>query len=146
MVAADVLLGGTGNDTVDYNGRGLTVADLSGSRGNDGQPGEGDTVGSDVENLTGGDGRNVFTGNAGANRLTGGEGDDLFRGGAGNDTLYGGYGKNELYGEAGDDSLHTRAAGDPDQTSDPDKVDGGPNTDTCVVSAIDAVTNCERRG
>ncbi|GID96592.1 calcium-binding protein [Amorphoplanes digitatis] len=145
---ADVLLGGSGRDTVDYY-RPKAIVDLDGAKGDDGAPGERDTVGADVENITGGDGDNVFTGNGAANRLTGGEGKDVFRGGAGNDELYGGYGSNRLYGEAGDDTIYTRYVGDTPHTYNADEVDGGANTavgDLCHVSPIDVVTGCERLG
>jgi serralysin len=146
-VGSDTLYGGTGNDTVTYNGRGRVVADLSGSKRNDGAAGEKDTVGADVENLDGGDGVNVFTGNNRANRLSGGDGDDVFTGRGGNDVLYGSYGSNTLTGGAGDDVIYTRAPGDAPDTYAGDKVDGGANTDLCYVSpAIDTVVNCERLG
>ncbi|MBB2943181.1 Ca2+-binding RTX toxin-like protein [Actinoplanes lutulentus] len=149
VFGADVFSGGAGTDTVSYGGRGRVVADLSGSKGNDGQVGEGDTVRSDVENLSGGDGDNIFTGNNAANVLSGGEGDDVFRGGGGNDTLAGNYGANALYGEAGDDKIYSRSPVDPPHTYDGDKVDGGANTaagDLCYVSPVDTVTGCERLG
>ncbi|MET8151306.1 calcium-binding protein [Actinoplanes sp. NPDC049668] len=145
---ADVLLGGSGRDTVDYY-RAQATVDLDGAKGDDGAPGERDTVGTDVENITGGDGDNVFTGNGAANRLTGGEGKDVFHGGGGNDELYGSYGSNRLYGDAGDDTIYTRYVGDEPHTYNADEVDGGANTavgDLCHVSPIDVVAGCERLG
>ncbi|MEU4692256.1 calcium-binding protein [Actinoplanes sp. NPDC023714] len=145
-VAADVILGGPGVDSADYY-RAKAIVDLDGSKGDDGAPGEGDTVGADVENLNGGDGDNIFTGNNAANVLSGGEGDDVFRGGGGNDKLYGSYGANALYGDDGDDQIFSRSAGEAPHTSDGDKVDGGANTaagDLCYTSPVDTVTGCER--
>jgi len=46
----------------------------------------------DIENLTGGNGRDTLTGNDVANVLNGGAGDDILRGAGGNDTLIGGDG------------------------------------------------------
>ncbi|MBB2943180.1 Ca2+-binding RTX toxin-like protein [Actinoplanes lutulentus] len=143
---SDVILGGPGVDSADYY-RGKAIVDLDGSAGDDGEPGERDTVGADVENLSGGDGDNIFTGNNAANVFYGGEGDDVFRGGGGNDKLYGSYGANALYGGDGDDEISARYAFDSPHTLDGDVVDGGANTatgDLCHVSPIDVVTNCER--
>ncbi|BBH63373.1 hypothetical protein ACTI_00580 [Actinoplanes sp. OR16] len=145
-VAADTIYGGAGVDTADYY-RAKAVVDLDGSKGDDGAPGEGDTVGADVENLTGGDGDNYFTGNAGPNKLVGGEGDDVFSGLGGNDVLHGSYGANVLNGGDGDDTLYSRYADAAPHTSDGDKVDGGANTavgDLCYTSPVDTVTGCER--
>ncbi|MEU4691854.1 calcium-binding protein [Actinoplanes sp. NPDC023714] len=136
----DTMLGGSGWDWVDYVLRTTgVVVDLDGAVGDDGQPGEKDTVGADVEQVTGGDGDDRITGNGGRNDLDGRDGDDVIRGGGGNDELHGGNGADALYGEAGNDYLFEpgdRAA---------DRLDGGANTDGCLVPRDeDAVTGCER--
>ena len=59
-------------------------------------------------------------------------------GGDQNDEVYGGQGADELVGGNGNDFLKSR-----DNVSGNDEVDGGANTDTCVIDAGDSVTNCE---
>jgi serralysin len=154
-IAADVLLGGPGVDRVDYSNhlKPVTV-DLDGASGDDGQAGEHDSVGRDVENLTGGMANDRLTGNASANQIFGFTGSDTIRGGAGNDLLYGmleykvdfGAGKDgrdTLYGEAGDDRLF----GVDDTREVADRLDAGANTaagDDCQPSRKDTTVNCER--
>ncbi|HEV2813485.1 MAG TPA: hypothetical protein VGW10_09560 [Solirubrobacteraceae bacterium] len=94
---ADVVRGGGGLDTMSYATRldPVTVT-LGEGDGDDGAPGEGDTLGSDVEivrggrsndTLTGGPGEDELYGRAGNDRLDGAAGDDLLDGGDGDDTL-----------------------------------------------------------
>lgn len=88
----DTISGGTGSDTVDYSARVLAItavldgATASGDLANT----EADVLGTDVENLWGGTGDDVFTGNASANELVGGTGDDTLTGLGGDDILEGG--------------------------------------------------------
>ncbi|WP_238488412.1 calcium-binding protein [Actinoplanes flavus] len=123
-VSADVLLGGTGRDVVEYQGyrKPLTVS-LNGVSGDDGVAGEHDTVGADVERLTGGAGNDRLVGNAAANEIDGFGGNDTILGGSGNDDLRGGDGDNKLYGEAGDDVLFVYYG--------VGLLDGGANNDVC---------------
>ena len=75
---ADVMTGGGGQDAVDYSLRsGAVTADLSGSQGDDGEAGEGDSIAGDIEDLYGGGGNDSLTGSSVANFLDGGAGDDL---------------------------------------------------------------------
>ena len=93
---ADVFRGGAGFDEVVYWGRKNGVsADLDGVA-DDGEVGELDLIGKDVEYLTGGDGDDTLTGDAGQNDLTGGPGSDVLRGRGGFDVIT---------GESGDDTL-----------------------------------------
>jgi Ca2+-binding RTX toxin-like protein len=86
----DVLNGGDGVDTVSYTDRsGNVTADLDGLA-DDGEALELDTIGLDVENLTGGSGDDTLTGDANSNTLTGNAGADTLDGGLGADTLSGG--------------------------------------------------------
>jgi Ca2+-binding RTX toxin-like protein len=142
---ADVLLGGSGTDTVTYADRSVPVTvDLDGAAGDDGQSGERDTVGSDVENLRGGWGNDRLTGNAAVNRIEGEWGDDTVHGGAGNDLIDGNKGHDHLYGDAGDDYLDSYYyfGG----TDGADQLDGGTGGgDNCVAYEADGDTavNCE---
>ncbi|MBW6438253.1 calcium-binding protein [Actinoplanes hulinensis] len=140
-VAADVLRGGPGRDSAVYATYLNTVTvDLDGSARDDGQAGEHDTVGADVEDIYSGYGNDRLTGNASANRFDGGMGDDVLRGGAGDDLLIGLDGRDSIYGEAGDDEI-----GDLDV--DGDLLDGGAHAtlgDRCVVSGPDTTVGCER--
>ncbi|GIF24853.1 Ca2+-binding RTX toxin-like protein [Actinoplanes tereljensis] len=131
-VYPDVLLGGPGQDLVEYQlyKKPLTVS-LNGVSRDDGVAGEYDTVGADVELLNGGAGNDRLIGNASANEINGFNGNDAILGGPGNDSLYGGDGNNDLYGEAGDDALYAYYG-----TS---HLDGGENNDVCSA-AYDKVT------
>ena len=78
-LGADILRGGGDLDTMLYTTRSAPVSVTVGvTNGDDGEDEEGDTVGSDIE---------------------------IVRGGQGNDTLVGGLGPEELYGRGGDDTL-----------------------------------------
>jgi serralysin len=136
---ADVLLGGSGNDTVEYSSYRKAVTVSLDGVANDGISGERDNVGKDVENIWGGQGNDRLVGNAAANRIDGLAGDDVILGGGGDDRLSGSQGRNRLYGEAGDDTLFTSSS------SGGNTVDGGPNTDKCYVTDTDTVVNCEEQ-
>ncbi|MFF5082202.1 calcium-binding protein [Actinoplanes sp. NPDC000266] len=139
-VAADTLLGGPGRDTVNYGAytRPLTI-DLDGAAGDDGQAGERDTVGADVEDVYGGAGNDRITGNAAANNLDGDGGNNVIRGGGGNDNLTATDGLNYFYGDAGNDRINTN-----DRDKD-DHVNAGDGTgDHCIADAGDAIGNCEK--
>jgi Ca2+-binding RTX toxin-like protein len=144
---SDVLLGGPGIDYVSYQDRTKPVTvDLDGVSNDDGQAGERDTVGADVETVSGGDGNDVLTGNAAANGLMGGPGHDVLRGGGGDDGLDGSSGSDRLYGEAGDDYLHAS-----NTDGGGDLLDGGANLptvgDNCIgdtwPTPADNFVNCE---
>ncbi|GIE78959.1 hypothetical protein Aph02nite_49090 [Actinoplanes philippinensis] len=117
-VARDTIHGGAGWDAVEYMARSRPVsADPDGRTGDDGQSGEGDSIGADVEMLRGGRGNDWLAGNAGNNTLDGGEGNDTLYGlggddqlsggeGNGNDKLYGGLGNDELNADYGNDLLY----------------------------------------
>ena len=122
------------SDEVSYAGRVNPIrADLQGDR-DDGERGEGDQIGSDVQTFVGGAGADALAGNALANFLDGGNGADLLTGGDGNDRLWagrkadlssdqvlGGSGRDYIYGGGGGDSLF----GGPDR----DEVRGGAGRD-----------------
>jgi len=81
------LLGGPGSDVVGYAGyTEAVVIDADGVKGDDGQAGEHDTIGADVESLFGGSGNDRITAYAGDGSLDGGDYEkhvvDLLNGGS----------------------------------------------------------------
>jgi Ca2+-binding RTX toxin-like protein len=103
-LGADELDGGPGIDGADYSSHtsGVNV-DIGGPLGNDGSPGEGDTVGPSIEDLIGGFGSDVLTGDDRNNLLFGGPGNDELRGADADDVLNGGTGADLLVGGYGFD-------------------------------------------
>jgi Ca2+-binding RTX toxin-like protein len=127
---ADELRGGGGYDGVSYEERTAGVtADADGVAGDDGQPGEGDTIADDVEDLYGGAGDDVLVGNS----L-----DNFLFGGTGADRLDGGNGEDALFGEAGGDDLTTSDA-------NADLADCGLGDDLVRPDALDELLDCERQ-
>ena len=126
----DALIGGPGRDTASYDHRtGPVSADLT--SGAAGEPGEGDAVASDVENVHGGAGADVLGGSGDSNVLSGGGGDDTLDGGAGDDTLYGGAGNDALGGAPGNDFVSGEAGGDSLSGGDgADALSGGDGDDS----------------
>jgi Ca2+-binding RTX toxin-like protein len=101
---ADTLAGGSGNDTADYSSRTAAVTvTLDGNTG-DGEAGENDNVGTEVDVVLGGAGNDTLTGGSGANELHGGGGTDHLDGAGGNDVLDGGAGADSLAGGTGTDA------------------------------------------
>jgi Ca2+-binding RTX toxin-like protein len=87
-LGADTLVGGPGpHDLADYCGRSKPLSVSLDGAANDGESGEGDNAGADVEDILGGSGSDTLTGNGSANRFDGGAGADTIRGGAGEDTV-----------------------------------------------------------
>ncbi|GGN74142.1 hypothetical protein GCM10010112_43960 [Actinoplanes lobatus] len=127
---SDVLIGGPGVDEADYYNYSTQpiAVDLDGQSGDDGRKGEHDSVGADVENLTGGRGSDILIGNAANNVISGGWG--------GVDTIQGG---------AGDDQLIANTD-TPYGDGDRDTLDGGTHVsgDACFYGvAEDTAINCE---
>lgn len=142
-VSADIMLGGPGRDQVNYQwySKPVTV-DLDGAARDDGQAGEHDTVGADVEDIAGGSGSDRLTGNAAANNITGWNGNDVIHGLGGDDVLDGLEGRDTVYGDAGDDLLFGQ-----DSAEVADRLDGGDNGtagDECQPGTADTTVNCER--
>ena len=107
---ATAIIGGAGNDLLDYSFRAARLHISLDGLANDGAAGEGDNVGSDIETILGGsnrdvivgdDGPNVFLGNGGRDVLVGMGGNDTLSGGNKNDVLIGGLGADQLIGSAG---------------------------------------------
>ena len=74
---ADVIGGGAGTDTGDWSTALGSVSLTPGAAADDGESGEGDTLGTDVENLVGGPFNDAITGGQGRSVLWGGGGDDV---------------------------------------------------------------------
>jgi Ca2+-binding RTX toxin-like protein len=125
---ADVMRGGTETDTVVYSGRDVPVSvDFDGAA-DDGQAGEADNAGVDVENAIGGNAGDKLTGDERSNLLLGGAGDDELDGGAGGDTLNGGDGADRITSRDGV----------------ADDVVCGAGADTVIADAVDTVAaDCE---
>jgi Ca2+-binding RTX toxin-like protein len=106
-IGADVLIGGPGVDSVSYDERTANViVDIGGAVPNDGEAGEGDSVGADIEDVFGGAGNDLLVGSVAANHLYGGWGNDSLFGLDGDDTLDGSVGDDSLYGGNGVDTLN----------------------------------------
>ena len=138
----DTFSGGDGTDYVGYHFRSSNPVNLSlDGQANDGEAGENDLLGTDVEQLGGTRFDDVITGDGGSNKLEGYDGDDRVRGGGGDDLLRGEKGRDELYGgeggdrlEGGDDADFLSGEGG-DDVLDPgegtvDVSNGGAGTDT----------------
>lgn len=124
----DQLLGGQGNDQIagglddDYLHGGIGDDLLNGNKGRDDLHGKegADTLkgGDDIDHLYGDGGDDVLAGNNGDDRMFGGDGLDRFNGGPGADRLHANDG---LAGE---------------------RVDGGPDADTCTTDPGDVTISC----
>jgi hypothetical protein len=110
---ADVCKGGSGVDTAAYATRSTPLSLTNDGAANDGAAGEGDNIGTDVENLTGGQAADTIT--------TPRTGANIASGGAGNDTL-------DVRDGIGPNG---------------DKADGGGGTDTCLADTGDTRLACE---
>lgn len=148
----DLLSGGAGNDQLD-GGSGIDTASYADSRhgvkisiGSNVGFATGSDSGTDtllnIENVTGGTGRDVITGSSGANVIDGGSGNDKIFAGGGDDTLQGGLGRDHLSGQAGNDVING-GLGD-------DFLTGGDGSDTFVfntalssttISNLDTITD-----
>ena len=132
---ADKLVGGEDPDFNDrdtisykYSMEGVRINLLAGSaRGGEA---EGDTFGTDIEDVQGSMLADRLSGDNRANKLWGLGGDDWLYGDNGKDHLYGGAGNDELNGGAGDDSLNGGAGAD--------KLTGGGGEDTASYAGSSA--------
>jgi Ca2+-binding RTX toxin-like protein len=105
QAGGDTFLGGAGDDEAFYTDRSVRVTvDLDGVA-DDGESGEGDNVGTDMEDISSGAGNDTLIGNAASNRIDGGPGIDTVLGLAGNDDLFGGDDNDKLDGGLDDDTL-----------------------------------------
>jgi Ca2+-binding RTX toxin-like protein len=143
----DIYIGGAGEDAVtDYASRTFSVHVTLDGIADDGTTGEGDNIGADVEDVTGGVADDTLVGNSADNELVGGAGDDSIAGGDGNDGLSGGAGRDTIEGGAGRDDLEGGAGADALRTRDgaTDRATCGGGTDSVQGEARDDIAgNCE---
>jgi Ca2+-binding RTX toxin-like protein len=127
---SDTFHGGASQDIADYSSRTAAVSVSLDNRANDGEAGENDNVGSDVDVVIGGSGNDSLRGHNGSN--------DLY-GGPGNDTLNGSGGNDRLFGQAGNDSLNGGSSSDwLDGGTGADSIAGGSSTDIADYSTRSA--------
>ena len=128
---SDVLNGGAGDDEVSYSDRTAFVRVTLDGKADDGESGENDNVGLDMEDVSTGSGGSSVTGNAAGNVFAGGSGSDFFDGKAGDDQLIGFAGDDTLTAGAGNDLLNG-GTGDDTLTGgkDDDTLLGGDDDDT----------------
>jgi Ca2+-binding RTX toxin-like protein len=135
---ADQMVGGDGIDSVTYASRAsdpsspsFILVTLDGLADDGDSAGEGDNVGADIENVTGGQADDVLVGSPANNRLKGGLGNDELFGGAGTDTLEGEDGDDFLQGDAGTNILRGGAGDDTlvGSLAGKDTLDGGSGDD-----------------
>jgi Ca2+-binding RTX toxin-like protein len=124
---ADRISGGEGRDTADYGLRAAAVTVTLDDVANDGEAGEGDGIGRDVESVVGSAAPDTITGDNQASTLDGGSGEDVIDGGAGTDQLAGGTGADVLRSRDG-----VR-----------DTVSCGQESDLAIVDLKDVVRDCE---
>ena len=145
-VGADNYVGGPGADKIWLDGHASGMNISIDGQANDGSSGEGDNVGSDIEEIFGTVHNDVFTGSAATDNFAGNGGNDEIHGAGGNDDLYGGSDDDRIFGDAGADKLQG--------ASGADSVDGGSGTDqiygdvaSCsVFCALDSDTVTARDG
>jgi hypothetical protein len=123
------------DNEVDYSDRRHALSVSMDGRRNDGEKGEHDLIGTDIERVVAGSGADRMIGNGGSNSFDGGRGRDLLRGGSGDDQLIGdqypiAHPKRQgdvIVGGPGDDVLQG-GRGD-------DRMDGGTGHDSFVTGA-----------
>lgn len=117
------IFGTTGDDTLDGDQNGSTLAGLGGDDTLNGSNGR--------DSLYGGTGEDSLTGGNNNDELYGGDDDDALNGGNSNDTMFGGSGDDSLDGENGSDSIFGGIGNDSiDAGSSRDTVYGGDGDDS----------------
>jgi Ca2+-binding RTX toxin-like protein len=140
-LGADVLQGGGGDFDGAFWGGAAAINVTIGSGANDGEPGEGDDVGGDVEQLSGTSFNDVLVGTVDSQSLFGSSGKDTLEGREGDDFLDGGDSADTLEGEEGEDQLQGGPRGDDFSGGpDADRVDYGDHVSAVNVT-IDNVAN-----
>jgi RTX calcium-binding nonapeptide repeat (4 copies) len=132
---ADTLLGGDGIDLLRLDGHAGAMAISLDGQPNDGMPGEGDNVGSDIENILGTSGNDSFNGSPGPDGFDGAGGSDDIHGAGGNDNLTGNGGDDSVFGDAGNDQV--------EGSYGTDSVTGGAGTDKIYGDTASCSVFCE---
>jgi Ca2+-binding RTX toxin-like protein len=122
----DQINGEDGRDTLSYEDRTNPVTVRLNGLPDDGEDGERDNVGADVEIILGGTVWDTLIGDRNANTLSAGSGEDLITGNAGPDVLNGGDAPDLIWARDGDT----------------DSVDCGDDGDLAIVDARDSVQHC----
>jgi Ca2+-binding RTX toxin-like protein len=149
---ADSMRGGAGDDVADYTARTAPLTITADDRPGDGEAGENDDVGSDIEDIIGGAGDDRLVGSPGENVIDGAEGNDDIVGGGGRDFLRGGPGTNVIDAVDGNGEQFERVAfWDPETPPDiswyDDDVDCSSATGTDEVRVdrgLDRLEHCGR--
>lgn len=130
-LGADTLRGSAGlNDIGDYSAKVDPLEITLGKTSDDGEEGEGDNVGTDVEVIRGGSSNDHISTTSGrAVKFYGNAGNDTLIGGSGADTFDGGMGRDSIRGLGGVDRFHVA-------DGEIDTVSGGGGNDI-LVSADD---------
>ena len=118
-VGADTYSGGTAPTRSARLPRARRGDPLDGAA-DDGAPGEGDNVGSDIETIDGTHGERHVHGSPGPDDFSGYSGNDEIHGADGADTLDGGDSNDRVFGDTGNDKV--------EGSDDSDTVDGGPGS------------------
>jgi Ca2+-binding RTX toxin-like protein len=152
---ADSISGGPDSDLASYRDRVQPVTVTIGSQylADDGQEGEHDNVGADVENVEGGaaddlliakggDAENTLDGDIGNDRLFGLGGDDLLEGNIGDDTLEGGLGSDRIDGGDGLADVASYASATASVTADLDGLedDGAVGELDTILTSVESIT------
>jgi Ca2+-binding RTX toxin-like protein len=151
---ADSISGGPDSDLASYGDRVQPVTVTIGSQflADDGEEGERDSVGADVENVEGGAGddlliatgeaENKLDGYVGDDRLFGLGGDDLLEGNFGDDTLEGGLGSDRIDGGDGLADVASYASATASVTADLDGLedDGAVGELDTILTSVESIT------
>jgi Ca2+-binding RTX toxin-like protein len=123
----DTFAGGEGVDRINYSARVNPVTVTLDGQADDGEAGEGDNIGADVEDVIGG---------AGGDRIVAGPSGATLSGNGGNDSMTGSPAEDRFEGGDGDDTIDSRDGGY-------DTVECGPGNDTVLADLTDALHDCE---
>lgn len=126
-LGSDGIRGGPGRDTVTYEDRSSPVTVTLDGIADDGEAGELDNVGRDVEAVVGGNVGDSLYGDGDANGLDAGAGEDLLVGNLGSDRMTAGSGPDVVLARDGRD----------------DVVSCGDDGDLAIVDRADTVRDCE---
>ncbi|MCW2956339.1 MAG: hypothetical protein JWO69_1208, partial [Thermoleophilia bacterium] len=141
----DTINGGSGNDTVTYEGRTAAVTVDLATAGGDGEENENDGVALDVENARGGGGGDTLLGSAASNELFGGPGADTIDGRGGFDFLSGEADADTINAES--DRIADLVDCGTDATTASPPLPDGTDADVASVDHLDLIAlrgDCER--